>query len=139
MNNDMGGAIAAHNLLFKRDHSCTEHLVHRQKLASILASPQTARKKRFVKLELGSLEANPPAGANPFQARKVAGGTVHHGSAPDPGWRGIEGLRSPPPTPTTHQISMPTRGIPSAYLESDQGLYKGSIGQEAALGLGTDV
>jgi len=43
-----------------------EHLVHKQKMASILAFPQAARKKRFVKVELGSLEANLPAGANPF-------------------------------------------------------------------------
>ncbi len=49
-----------------RDPSSTEHLVHKQKMASILAFPQAARKKRFVKVELGSLEANLPAGANPF-------------------------------------------------------------------------
>jgi hypothetical protein len=66
MNNDAGGAMAAHNLLLKRDPLSTEHLVHKQKMASILASPQAARKKRFVKLELGSLEASLSAGANPF-------------------------------------------------------------------------
>jgi hypothetical protein len=66
MSNDTGGATVAHNLLLKRDHSCIGHLVHRQKMASILASPQTTRKKRFVKLELGSFEAKPPAEANPF-------------------------------------------------------------------------
>ncbi|CAM6019479.1 unnamed protein product [Sphagnum balticum] len=128
MNNDIGSAVAVHNLLFKKDHLCTEHLVHKQKMASILASPHTARKKRFVKLELGSLEANPPPGANPFQARKVTGSTVHHGSAPNPRCGGIEGLESPPPTPTSHPILMPTGGIPPLNPKPDQGIYKGSIG-----------
>ncbi len=58
MNNDAGGVVAAHNLLLNRDPSSTEHLIHKQKMASILASPQAAGKKRFVKLELGSLEAS---------------------------------------------------------------------------------
>jgi hypothetical protein len=35
-------------------------------MASILASTQAARKKRFMKLELGSLEASLPARTNPF-------------------------------------------------------------------------
>jgi len=80
MNNDTGGAVAAHNLLLKRDPSSTEHLIHKQKMASILASPQAAIKKRFVKLELGSLEASLPAGTNPFQDPKVAGGTIRRDS-----------------------------------------------------------
>jgi hypothetical protein len=60
MNDGTGDAVAAHNLFLKRDHQDTEHLVHKQKTASILASPQNARKKRFTKLDLGRLEANPP-------------------------------------------------------------------------------
>jgi hypothetical protein len=139
MSNDMGGATIAHNLLFKRDHPGTGHLDHRQKMASILASPQTARKKRFVKLELGSLEANPPARANPFLARKVAEGTIRHDAAPGPGGRGTEGLGSPPSTPTTWPSLTPDGGIPSLYPELVQGLLKGSIDQEAALEIGTDV
>jgi hypothetical protein len=71
MNNDIGGMVAAHNLLLKRDPPSTEHLVHKQNMASILASPQVVRKKSFVKLELGSLEASLLAGANPFQDPKV--------------------------------------------------------------------
>jgi hypothetical protein len=39
MNNDGGGAVAAHNLLFKRDPLSSEHIANRQKMASILASP----------------------------------------------------------------------------------------------------
>jgi hypothetical protein len=50
MNNHSGGAVAAHNLLFKRDPSSTEHIIHKQRMASILASPPAARKKRFVRL-----------------------------------------------------------------------------------------
>jgi hypothetical protein len=49
MSDDTGGALAAHNLLLKRDHQSTEHLAHKQEMASILASPQNARKKRFTK------------------------------------------------------------------------------------------
>ncbi|CAK9272349.1 unnamed protein product [Sphagnum jensenii] len=87
MNNDTGGAVAAHNLLLKRDPSSTEHLVYKYRMASILASPQAARKKRFIKLELGSVEASLPAGANPFQYSKTAGGTAQHNSEPDRGKR----------------------------------------------------
>jgi hypothetical protein len=66
MNNDTGGAVAAHNLLFKRDPSSTDHLVYKHMMASIMASPQATRKKRFIRLELGSVEASLLAGANPF-------------------------------------------------------------------------
>jgi hypothetical protein len=139
MNDDTGGAVAAHNLLLKRDHQCTEHLIHKQKMASILASPQNARKKRFLKLDLGSLEANPSAGANPFQVLKAAGGTFQLGLVPDPEYGGVEELGPPPPTPATHPSWMPTKGTPSIISEPDQSFCKGSIGQEAALGLGTHV
>ncbi len=90
-------------------------------------------------MELGSLEANPPAGANPFLARKVAEGTVRHEAAPGLGGRGTEELGSPPSTPTTWPSLMSDGGIPSFYSEPVQGLFKGSIGQEAALEIGTDV
>ncbi|CAK9253699.1 unnamed protein product [Sphagnum jensenii] len=76
MNNDAGGgAVVAHNLLLKRDPSNAEHLIHKQKMASILASPQAAMKKRFVKLELGSLEDNLLTGNNLFRHPKATGGT----------------------------------------------------------------
>jgi hypothetical protein len=39
MNNDMGGAMAAHNLLLKKDPSSTNHLDYKHRMASILASP----------------------------------------------------------------------------------------------------
>jgi len=139
MNNDTRGAVATHNLLLKKDPSSTEHLTHKQKMASILASPQAARKKRFVKLELGSLEASLPAGTNPFQDPKVAGGTIQHGLEPDPRYGEIKGIESPPSILTTHPIRMPIRGILPLNSEPDQGLFKGSIGQEAALGIGTYV
>jgi hypothetical protein len=45
-------------------------------MASILASPQAARKKRYIKLELGSVETSLPAGGNPFQYSKDCG--RHH-------------------------------------------------------------
>ncbi len=129
--------VAAHNLLLKRDPSNTEHLVHKQKMASILASPQAARKKRFVKLELGSYEGNLPTGTNPFQDPKVAGGTIQHGSKLDPGYGEIEG--TPPSILTTHPIRMLIGGTPPLNPEPGQGLFKGSIGQEAALDTRTYV
>ncbi len=67
MNNDAGVAMATHNLLLKRDPSSTDHHAYKHKMVSILASPQVARKKRFIKLKLGNIEASLPAGANPFQ------------------------------------------------------------------------
>jgi hypothetical protein len=139
MNNDMGGAVAAHNLLLKRDPSSTKHLVHKQKMASILASPQAARKKRFVKLEWGSLENCLPTGANPFQDPKVAGDIVQHDSGSDPGDVKTEGTKLPPSILATHPIPMPIGGTLPHSSEPDQGLYKGSIGQEVALRLGTYV
>ncbi|CAK9263703.1 unnamed protein product [Sphagnum jensenii] len=138
MNNDTGGAVAAHNLLLKRDPSSTEHLVHKQKMASILASPQAARKKRFVKLELGNLEASLPAGANPFQDPKAVGATTQHDSVPDRGYVENEGIESPSIF-TTYPILMPIGSIPPPNSEPDQGHHKGSIGWQAALALGTHV
>ncbi|CAM6059113.1 unnamed protein product [Sphagnum tenellum] len=124
MNNDTGGAVAVHNLLFKRDPSSTEHLVHKQKMASILAS----RKKRFVNLELGSLEATLPAGANPYQDPKVAGGTTQHDLAPDQGYIENGGMDSPSIF-TTYPTLMLNGGIPPHNSEPDQGHHKGSIGR----------
>jgi len=106
-------------------------------MASILASPQAARKKRFVKLELGSFEGNLPTGTNPFEDPKVAGGTIQHGSKPDQGYGEIEG--TPPSTLTTHPIQMPIGSTPPLNSEPGQGFYKGSIDQEATLEIGTYV
>jgi hypothetical protein len=67
LNNETGVAVTAHSLLLKRDPPSSEHHTHKQKMASLLASPQAARKKRFTRLEWGNAGANPPVGANPFQ------------------------------------------------------------------------
>ncbi|CAK9201054.1 unnamed protein product [Sphagnum troendelagicum] len=125
-------------MLLKRDPSSMEHLVHKQKMASILASPQATRKKRFVKLELGSLEASLPAGANPFQDPKVTGGTTQHDLAPDQGFVENGGMESPSIF-TTYPTLMPNGGIPPHNSEPDQGHHKRSIGRQAALVLGTHV
>jgi hypothetical protein len=138
MNNDTGGAVVAHNLLLKRDPPSMEHLVHKQKMASILASPQVTKKKKFVKLELGSLEDSLPAGANPFQNAKAAGGTTQHSLAPGREYVENEGIE-PPSTFTTYPILMPNGNIPPPNPEPDQGHHKGSIGWQAALALGTHV
>jgi len=138
MNNDTGGVVAAHNLLLKRDPSSTEHLVHKQKMVSILASPHAAMKKRFVKLELGSLEASLPAGANPFQDPKVAEGTTQHDLAPDRGYVENEGIESPSIF-TIYPILMLNGGIPPHNSEPYQGHHKESIDWQAALTLRTHV
>jgi hypothetical protein len=116
MNNDAGGAVVAHNLLLKRDPSNVEHLIHKQKMASILASPQAAKKKRFVKLELGSLEDNLPTGNSPFQYPKATGGTSQLGSEPD---REVgELMGAPQPTSTASSTRMLFGGTPpSIYSE----------------------
>jgi hypothetical protein len=138
MNNDAGGVVVAHNLLLKRDPSNAEHLVHKQKMASILASPQAARKKRFVKLELGSLEDNLPTGNCLFQYPKATGGTSQLGPEPDRGFGELIGV--PQPTFTALSARRLIEGTPpSTCSEPAQGLYKGSIGQEAALVTGTNV
>ncbi len=138
MNNDAGGAVAAHNLLLKRDPLSMEHLVHKQKMASILASPQAARKKRFVKLELGSLKASPPAGANPFQDPKVARGATQHDLVLDQGY--VEnGATESHSIFTIYLALTPNGGNPPHNSEPDQGHLKGSIGRQAALILGTHV
>jgi hypothetical protein len=138
MNNDGGGAVAAHNLLLKRDPSSSEHIANRQKMASILASPQAARKKRFVKLELGSYEDNLPTRNNPFCDPKTTGGTTQLG--PEPDSRYGEPTGAPQTTPTAPSTWMLTGGTsPSTYSEPAQGLHKGSIGQETALNTETNV
>jgi len=117
MNNDMGGAVVAHNLLLKRDPSSTEHLVHKQKMASILASPRAARKKRFVKLECGNLKNCLPTGANPFQVPKVARNTAQHGSGSELRDVETEGTKLPPsilathPTPIVATLTWPSVGV----------------------------
>jgi hypothetical protein len=139
MNDDTGGALAAHNLLLKRDHQSTEHPAHKQEMASILASPQNARKKRFTKLDLGKLGTNPSAGANPFQVLKAAGDTLQLSPIPYPGYGGVEELGPWALTPATLPSWWSTEGTFSITSELDKSFYKGSIGQEATLGLGTHV
>jgi hypothetical protein len=112
MNNDTRGAMAAHNLLLKKDPSSTNHLEYKHKMASILASPQAARKKRFIKLELGSTETSLPARANPFQRLKTTGDTPQHNSKPDEGM--IENGETKTPLPSTpllrwHWVEVPLK------------------------------
>ncbi|CAK9274809.1 unnamed protein product [Sphagnum jensenii] len=139
MNNDTGAAVVAHNLLLKRDPSNAEHLVHKQKMASILASPQAARKKRFVKLELGSLEDNLPTGNNLFQYPKATRGTSQFGPEPDLGYGELIGVPQSTFTALSTRMLIGGTPPPSIYSEPAQGLYKGSIGQEAALVTRTNI
>jgi hypothetical protein len=39
LNNEVGAAVTAHNLLLKRDPLSSDHHTHKQKVASLLASP----------------------------------------------------------------------------------------------------
>jgi hypothetical protein len=55
MNNEVEFAVPAHNLLRKTDVENTTRQTHKNRTASILASPQAARKKWFTKLDLTML------------------------------------------------------------------------------------
>ncbi len=58
MNNDIEFATPAHNLLRKTNTRNIVRQAHRNSSASLLASPQAARKKRFTKLDLALMIAS---------------------------------------------------------------------------------
>jgi hypothetical protein len=62
MNNDVVFAGPAHGLLLKTSPASTDRQTRKSTSASLLASPQTTRKKkRYVKLDLSTLvPSNPP-------------------------------------------------------------------------------
>jgi hypothetical protein len=62
MNNEVEFVAPTHNLLKKSGAEDTTCLAHRNHMASIMASPQATRKKRFMKLDLALL-------MNPQKAR----------------------------------------------------------------------
>jgi hypothetical protein len=142
MNNDTGGTVVAHNLLLKRDPSSTDHLAYKHRMASIMASPQAARKKRYIKLELGSVKTSLPAGAKPFQYSKTVGGTTQHNIKPDKGNERNVGTETFPtssptlPTPPTSELG---GGTTQHNSEPDQGHHMGSIGRQVALARLTHV
>jgi hypothetical protein len=55
MNNEAEFAAEAHDLLLKNGPSYIDHQTYKHKMASILASPQAARKRRYIRLDLGNL------------------------------------------------------------------------------------
>jgi len=57
MNNDVEFAAPAHNLLRKSNGESLARQAHKNNLASLMASPQAARKKRYTKLTLSQLMA----------------------------------------------------------------------------------
>jgi len=57
MNNEVEFAASTHNLLRKSDGENSTCQAHKNRSASMLASPQAARKKRFTKLDLTHLMA----------------------------------------------------------------------------------
>jgi hypothetical protein len=57
MNNDIDFVTLAHNLLRKIDSGNLVRQSHRNNTASLLASPQAARKKSFTKLDLALMIA----------------------------------------------------------------------------------
>jgi hypothetical protein len=72
MNNEAEFTAEAHDLLFKNGPSCIDHQTYKHRMASIMASPQAARKRRYIRLDLGSVEPNLTAEANPFQGTQMA-------------------------------------------------------------------
>jgi hypothetical protein len=57
MSNEMEFSAQAHNLLMKTEAAISEHQERKNRSASIQASPQVARKKRFTKLNLNFLDS----------------------------------------------------------------------------------
>ncbi len=55
----------AHDLLLKNGPSRIDHHTYKHKMASILASLQVARKKKYIILDLGSAKPNLSTRANP--------------------------------------------------------------------------
>jgi len=66
MNNDIEFSGLAHSLLLKSGPVSTNRQVRKSASASLLASPQAIRKKRFIKLDLSKLE--PPRTVTPFSS-----------------------------------------------------------------------
>jgi len=58
MNNEVEFSAPAHNLLKKIEAENTTHQAHKNRSASILASPQATRKKHFTKWDITMLNAS---------------------------------------------------------------------------------
>jgi hypothetical protein len=71
MKNEAEFATEAHDLLLKNGPSRIDHQTYKHRMASILASPQVARKRRYIRLDLGTVEPNLTAEANPFQGTQM--------------------------------------------------------------------
>jgi len=56
MNNEIEFSASAHNLLLKTGAESTARQTHKNHIASTQASPQAAKKKRFTKLDITTLE-----------------------------------------------------------------------------------
>jgi hypothetical protein len=69
MNNDIDFVTPAHNLLRKRDSGNLVCQSHRNNTASLLASPQAARKKSFTKLDMALMITRTPGSIGPSVAR----------------------------------------------------------------------
>jgi hypothetical protein len=72
MNNDIEFAGPTHNLLLKSRPVSTERQVRMNKVASQMASPQTIRKKRFIKQDFSKLEPQRVATSLNFEDGQVA-------------------------------------------------------------------
>jgi hypothetical protein len=74
MNNDVVFAGPAYGLILKTGPTSTDHQTRKSTSASLLASPQTARKKkRYVKLDLLTITPSNPSDL--FQASQTGEGT----------------------------------------------------------------
>jgi hypothetical protein len=74
MNNEVEFSISAHNLLKKVDAGDTTRQAHNNRVASILASPQAAMKKRFTKLDLARMLSPQVVNLGLSQAAKEGAG-----------------------------------------------------------------
>ncbi|CAK9858614.1 unnamed protein product [Sphagnum jensenii] len=85
LNNEIKFAASAHNLLMKVDAGDTTHQALNNKAASILASPQAARKKRFTKLDLTRVPLEVMGTATQEDKKEaVSGQKLAHGKEANP-------------------------------------------------------
>jgi hypothetical protein len=77
MNNEAKFSAPAHDLLLKSGPSCIDHHAYKHRMASIQALPQAARKKRYIKLDLGSTKPNPKVGKTPSRSPRKRRAAAH--------------------------------------------------------------
>ncbi len=83
MSNELEFSAPAHNLLMKTEAVHSEHQENKNRSASIQASPQAARKKRYTKLNFATLASLGASGDNAFSPDREKEDDSQEGPARD--------------------------------------------------------